>query len=132
MAHDACGESVREALRFFPKYFPDKPFVAICCNSWLLNGQIEDLMPPNSNIVRFQREFYLHPIGMDGNVLLNAVFQRIPPNVAEAPRDTGFQRAIVDHVRGGGKLIPRAGGCFLLREDINWGSEVYRRQKPLW
>jgi len=133
LAHDRCGESTRAALEFFPRHFPDRPFVTICCGSWLLDGQIEDLLPATSNMVRFQREFYLIPIGLDGQGLLRSVFGDPPPqDLMALPRDTALRRAIADFVSAGKRLTPRAGGCFLLPEDLDWGAEVYRRQKMPW
>jgi len=34
----------------------------------------------------------------------------------------------VARLEKGEKLKPRAGGCFLLPHDLNWGAEVYRSQ----
>ena len=30
------------AMEFFPRHFPDRPFVAFCCESWLLDSQQDD------------------------------------------------------------------------------------------
>ena len=84
-------------------------------------------------MVRFQREFYLIPIGLDGQGLLRSVFGDPPPqDLMALPRDTALRRAIADFVSAGKRLTPRAGGCFLLPEDLDWGAEVYRRQKRPW
>jgi len=128
LGHAACGESFRRALEFFPRHFPDRPFRGFCCTSWLLDGQLESWLPLTSNMVRFQREVYLVPIGMDTDDLVRTVFHGRLQDLAKAPRDTTLQRAIVDHLLAGGRLEPTAGGCFLLREDFDWGGEVYRRQ----
>jgi len=129
LAHDECGESFRRAIEFFPRHFPERPFVGFCCESWLLDGQLEDLLPPTSNMVRFQRDVYLVPAVMDNHELLRTVFHGPLEDLANAPRETSLQRAIVERLERGEKLIPRAGGCFLLPEDLNWGAEVYRRQE---
>ena len=67
---EACRRSLEEALRFFPACFPEVPFVAFSCTSWLLDAQLERLLPPSSNLVRFQQEVYLFPIrGSSGGVI---------------------------------------------------------------
>jgi hypothetical protein len=40
-----------------------------------------------------------------------------------------LQRAFARHLEVGGHF--RGGACFLLKEDLAWGSQVYRRGWPL-
>src|SRR5262249_14834788 len=55
---DLCRRSMEEALAFFPRHFPDRPFVAFSLWSWILDPQLQAMLPDTSNLVRFQREFY--------------------------------------------------------------------------
>lgn len=137
MDFDRCGDSIRQALGFFPRHFPDKPFVGFACHSWILDSQFPDLLPPSSNLVRFQREVYLFPIPRGGG-LIRRVFgygfeERdgtvSPEDLARLPRRTTMQRAFAAHLEAGGRF--RGGGCFLLKEDTNWGSACYRTRWPL-
>ena len=126
MDFDACGESFRQAADFFPRYFPDRPFKAFCCGSWLLNTQFQGMLPPDSNIVRFQREFYLFPIFSSGRSGFERIFRRDVQNLSKAPRNTRLRRAVLDHLQAGGYL--RGGGALLFVEDLNWGAQVYQRR----
>ncbi|MFQ6042591.1 MAG: acyltransferase domain-containing protein [Candidatus Poribacteria bacterium] len=130
MSFELCGESVRQALEFFPKHFPDKPFIAFTCHSWILDRQFEKLLPPTSNLVRFQKEMYLFPVAGGNESVLRAVFGRKTKDISSAPRDTTMQRAFARHIETGGHF--RGGGCFLLKDDLNWGSQFYRRQSLPW
>src|SRR5438105_6626075 len=122
---EACRRSLEEALRFFPACFPEVPFVAFSCTSWLLDAQLEKLLPPSSNLVRFLRQMYLLPMVGDGREAFNYVFDGVPADLRKAPRDSALRRALLDHVLGGGHL--RGGNCFLLPEDLpRWGSNIYR------
>jgi len=132
LAHEACGESFRRALEFFPGHFPDRPFEVFCCGSWLLNAQIEEWLPPDSNIVRFQREFYLFPIHLDRDWLLQNVFGEVPKDLSQVSRRTGFQRALADHLLSGKPLAPTGGACFLFPQDFRWGRQAYRSQPLPW
>jgi len=126
--HEACGESLRRAVEFFSRHFPDRHFKAFQCSSWILDAQLEELLPPESNLVRFQRELYLYPVCIEDDAIVKAVFGHVPTDVDRAPRDTRLQRAIVERLRNGKRLIARAGGGFLLPEDVPyWGNQVYRR-----
>lgn len=129
LAHDACGESFRRAVEFFPRHFPERPFTGFCCHSWLLDAQLEQMLPPSSNMVRLQRKVYLLPTHMEVGELLRTALGRHLDDLSKAPRKTTLQRAIVERLERGEKLRPRAGGFFLLPEDLNWGGEVYRSQQ---
>ena len=132
LAHDLCGESFRAALGFFARHFPEWRFGAFCCYSWLLDTELEGFLRADSNIVRFQREFYLFPVAMAADSLLGHVFDEAPEDMARAPRGTSLQRAVADHVMAGRSLRASGGGGFLLREDVNWGAQVYRSQGLPW
>ncbi|MBN1671519.1 MAG: DUF5596 domain-containing protein [Kiritimatiellae bacterium] len=124
MDYDACGESLRRALAFFPKYFPDRPFKAFVCSSWILDPQFEALLKPESNLVRFQKEVYLYPLRGGGTTMIWQVFGLRVKDIRSAPRKTSMQRALAEHVEKGGRF--RSGGCFLFPADFNWGAQVYR------
>ena len=123
---DACGRSLHQAPAFFPRHFPERPFVAFACSSWLLDAQLEGMLPPSSNLVRFLREMYLLPARSGGAGTLERVFGSAAIDPARAPRDTALRRAIADHLLAGGHL--RGARCFLFPRDLRWGEQVYRRQ----
>jgi hypothetical protein len=130
MSHGLCGESMARALAFFPRYFPDKPVVALTCFSWILDAQFQKLLPPTSNLVRFQKEVYLFPIPSSSDSTLRTVFGIKYKDWGNIPRKTTMQRAFAQHIDKGGHF--RGGGCFLLPEDFNWGSQFYRHQRLPW
>jgi hypothetical protein len=131
MDYDACGEAFERALEFFPRHFPDYQFNAFMCGSWLLNSALQDLAKPTSNMVRFQREVYLFPIGLPDDSLPSALFgglrRKMPEDLSQASVETSLQQAYLDAVEAG-EYQPGAGGCFLLPQDVDWGSQVYLRQ----
>ena len=129
MDFDRCGESIARALEFFPAHFPEHRFVAFTCSSWILDHQFESLLPPASNLVRFQQEVYLFPLGGGGEGVTVTVFGRKPGERDDLPQETTMQRAFAQHWRRGGHF--RSAGCFLMVEDFDWGSRVYRRQELL-
>ncbi len=126
MDFDACGESFRMAVDFFPRYFPDRPFKGFCCGSWILNTQLQDMLPPDSNLVRFQRELYLFPTLSGGRSGIPNIFGSDIQDLSKAPRDTTLRRAVLDHLQAGGYL--RGGGALMFPEDLDWGTQVYRRK----
>jgi len=124
MDYEDCGESFRRASEFFPRYFPRHKFRAFISNSWLFDRQLEDHLPPTSNIVRVLRELYLFPLpGASAQQTYERVFgPGIEPE--NAPQDTTLQRIIIRHVKSGGHW--RNYGCMMLPQDLQWGSQIYR------
>ena len=126
MEHAACGDSVRRAVPFYRELFPDRPFKALTCGSWLLDPQLEKHLPAASNIVRFLSEFYLHPKPKaNSDQTYERVFDDPHADLATAPQKTSLQRMVVEHVKAGGRW--RGGGGLILPEDVGrWGEKCYR------
>ncbi|MBN8216096.1 MAG: DUF5596 domain-containing protein [Spirochaetes bacterium] len=123
----ACGESIHAAFAFFPKYFPGYDWKAMTCVSWLLDPQLEKSLGPDANLSRFLREFYLFPVpGANDNQLWERVFGRRYDPWEEAPTDTSLRRAVIAHLRAGGKWAN--GGGLIVPEGYRWGGAMYREQ----
>ncbi|MEV6717657.1 acyltransferase domain-containing protein [Lentzea sp. NPDC051208] len=102
----AVTASLDEARAFFPRHFPDEHYTAFSCGSWLLDPQLREYLPEDSNIVRFQQRFELEPHeeqeGLDADVEVRRfVFRTLSTPLERLPRDTVLQRAVVDHLRAG-------------------------------
>lgn len=129
MTPERCRESMQRALYFFPRFFPERPFVAFGCASWILNPELETICGPSWNMVQWQRELYLFPVYSSPKDGLYFVFGRDDVDVATAPRDTSLRRALLEHLEAGRPL--RSGGMFMLREDFrHYGSQHYRSMWP--
>jgi len=129
MAPERCIESMREAQAFFPRHFPESPFVGFACYSWVLNPELAEFYSPASNMVLWQRELHLFPLPSNGRAGLAFIFGRDDVDPATAPRDTSLRRALLDRLATG--LPLRAGGMFCLPEEVReYGSQPYRRRWP--
>ncbi len=127
MTLDRCRDSMAEALEFFPRYYPDHPFVGFECTSWILNTQLADMLGENSNLVKYQKELYLFPLPSGGKDGLYFIFDREEVDFDSAPRDTTLRRAFLDHLKTGKRL--RSGGMFYLKEDLTqFGTKHYQSQ----
>ncbi|HVX45618.1 MAG TPA: acyltransferase domain-containing protein [Mycobacteriales bacterium] len=121
----ACDESFALARTFLTDNFADQP-AAFLCHSWLLDPQVAEYLPAESNIVRFQRRFTLAPNQHEPshNEILEYVFKRrnhgpeVPDDVlAELPQDTALQRAYVTHLQSGRRWYARTGWIPLPGEE---------------
>ncbi len=129
MEHAACGESFAMATTFFPRHFPERPFKVFTCTSWLLDPQLAEHLPAASNITRFLKEFYLHPVPKaTGNQTFERVFGfgvKPDANLATLPRKSSLQRQIIQHLESGGHW--RSGGALFFPEDLAWGTQCYQK-----
>ncbi len=127
MELDACRDSILNALRFFETYFPEKPVSVIHLCTWFLDPQLQRLLPPESNIVRLQREFYLLPVpGADDRMCLERVFGSADIDIESAPEDSSLRRAVKRFMLGGGRMR-ESRGLILPRDLKNFGNAQYQR-----
>jgi hypothetical protein len=108
-----CDASFAEAARFFPRHFPEDRARLVTCTSWLLDEQLAEHLPPESNILRFQRRFRLlpGPAGDGDRDIVHFVFRREHADPAALPRRTRLERAVADHLLAGGHWQVRRGWC---------------------
>src|SRR5207237_1385047 len=112
MSPQLCEASFTAAKNFFARHFPEADHRFATCTSWLLDEQLAEYLPENSNIVQFQRRFELVPGAPveggpdDDAAVLKFVFHRAPTPVRPGdldglPQETTLHRAIVAHLRAG-------------------------------
>ncbi len=102
----AVSASLDQARAFFPRHFPGEHYTAFSCGSWLLDPQLLEYLPADSNIAHFQQRFELEPYeqpeGIDADVEVRRfVFRSLSTPLDELPRRTALQRAVLDHWKAG-------------------------------
>ena len=117
---EACRQSFANGLTFFGMLFPEKKYRAFMCCSWLLDGQLAALLPPEANIVQFQRMFRLHPSNHGEHQTYERVFAMEPAATETLPATTRLQQACLRHIKAGGRFYE--GGGFILVEDVTSGE----------
>jgi hypothetical protein len=107
----ACDISFGRALRDLPRWFRDERYPAFVCFSWLLDPQLGEYLPPESNILRFQQRFEVFgtpfPEGGSTKTFIFKVPGDTPIDVL--PQRTTLERAYVRHLRDGGEWYIRSG-----------------------
>lgn len=116
MSYDKCLESFREAVDFFNRYFPNKESKGFTCSSWILDPQLQNLLPDKSNIIKLQRKVHLYPVLSDDEQTLERVFNQCPANKKVLSGNTELQRAIIEYTATGEKM--HSGAMFLLSDEI--------------
>ncbi len=103
--------SIDRARVIFATCYPDMPFKAMFCESWLLSEDLKDMLKPDSKILQFQNRFIKVPLKSAGADAFDFVYPlpigyRDYPNL---PEDTGLQRAIKQRYLSGGYVHEGAG-----------------------
>jgi hypothetical protein len=106
-----CDASIAGAHGLFAALFPDRRFEIATCTSWLLDEQLQQYLPADSNIIRFQRRFTPVDGAVDGTDEMHRfIFQRPRPyTIEKLPQRTSLERAFVAHLREGGRWLMRTG-----------------------
>jgi hypothetical protein len=107
---EACTDSFRRALPFFAKHLPGLRPRLLTCESWMLDPQLALYLPPDSNLVSFQRFFRLLPVpGANDRQTLERVFGGPVADWSKAPSDTSLQRVIAERAAAGVRWRTGAG-----------------------
>lgn len=124
LTQEACLDSLCRARDFFAEYFPDYAWKAFCCETWLLDPQLADILPEKSNILAFQRGAYLVPYGGPADTVFRCFGIRgARDGVDSVQPQNSIQRALSQFLKNGGRFHTGAG--FLLRGDLG-KHEPYR------
>ncbi|TDD59638.1 acyltransferase [Kribbella antibiotica] len=97
---EACDDSLAAARPFFAEHFPAEEYKRAYCTSWLLDPQLADYLPEDSNILRFQRRFTTESVITQADDDIRAFVFDLPSG-AELPRRTRLEAAIADHLAEG-------------------------------
>jgi hypothetical protein len=98
-----CEDSFLQAAEFFALHFPEHRWRHAVCTSWLLDRQLAEYLPADSNIIRFGQRFSLvgDPIAGDEAVLEFVFHREGAARLNDLPRVTRLQRAVVQHLQAG-------------------------------
>lgn len=110
LSPDACDDSFARAREFFAGHFPEEDHRVAICISWLLDEQLAEYLPADSNIVRFQRRFRpAYRPDPDDDGIQRFVFGATGRDPGELPRRTTLERAVADHLSAGRRWHGGAG-----------------------
>ncbi len=110
---ELCQDSFRRMRRFFAEYRPGYHWKAAVCTSWFLDPQLKQLLPPDSNILKFQA---LGTPFSYGEGESDAVFRVFGVKGTDAPLITSLQHRMFDFIQKGGKF--HHAGIYIPREKF--------------
>jgi hypothetical protein len=113
LSQELYRDSYEQAITFFSSFFPEKQVKGYVCFTWLFDPQLRKLIGESSNIVQFQKDYHLFPIGGGDDAFYQFLFKcdKCEPHLL--PERTSMQRTIKEFMLSGGRM--RTSGGFILR-----------------
>ena len=109
-------QSCEEALAFFGKYYPEYDYKGIWSESWLFDPGLREILPPERNIIRVQKQFYCYPTEEgDRMIRLEVLGDENADHRKLTPRNS-LERGMFAVWDRGGRF--HTTGMFLLKEEV--------------
>lgn len=109
----SCGKSMKRMAEFFALYRPAYQWKGFLCESWFLDRQLRNMLPENSNIIKFQdlgQRYMLHQT----TDTIFRIFGSADPQKLENP--TFLQKNTAEFLKHGGIFYEE--GIFIPRRKI--------------
>lgn len=109
------ADTYRRTREVLGKCYPDRPFKAFYCTSWLMSRDLREVLKPESNILGFQSDYTPVPLRGGDATTFSFVFgdSHITRDmIPSLPEDTSLQRAVKRRYLDGGYIRTGAGFFF--------------------
>lgn len=110
MSPECCADSFRQLTAFMSIHFPGRKWGGFCCYSWLLDPQLRQLLPEESNILQFQYSGLTFPLAGKADTEFRVCGAKGFGKIVNPNR---MQRALAAFAADGG--IFRSGGWVKLK-----------------
>lgn len=104
-----CHASYDQAKEFFARFYPEFHYKAFFTHTWLLSPALQQLLPQESNILNFQKDYAICHMDEKDNGYIVWVFKSPKLKPEDFPEKTTLQRTIKNHVLRGGLVGSAAG-----------------------
>lgn len=101
---EAVSQSIKAFFAFRKKYFAEWEEAKLYCESWLLSPALKELLPPSSNILRFQELFIVEHTDYESMAVMDWVFPNEKEVSTRLPENTSLQKNMKKFLLQGGKV----------------------------
>ena len=117
LTRNELDNSYSMARIFFKKHFPDFKYKCMYVDTWLLSPALKELLPPDSNILEFQKDFVITRINENDTSFFYWLYMTDEkPNeyrdIDRLPENTSLRRSVKKRLLEGGKIGAAAGVVF--------------------
>jgi len=96
LKYEECEESFAWSTRFF-----EGGYEAYICESWLMSPHLREMLPSDSNIIRFQEMFEVVKVHYDYPQAEQRIFGDVLEDKERYPEDTSLRRAAKQYLMSG-------------------------------
>lgn len=104
MSVPGMAQSVKDFLDFERKYMPGWENVSITTFTWMVMPELEELLPPKSNILNFKSMFEIESVDYEQNWYMGWIFPGYSKVDEELPEKTTLHRKLKEHLLSGKKF----------------------------
>lgn len=101
---EQVDRSLEMAGSFFREHDPPLERAEYRCHSWLLDGQLREMLGADSNILNFQTRFEILDRGGVDTEFIEWLFQTKSADLDSLPENTSLQRNMKRHLLSGGQI----------------------------
>ena len=101
---EQVDRSLEMAESFFREHYPPLERAEYRCHSWLLDGQLREMLGAGSNILNFQTRFEILDRGGVDTEFIEWLFQTKSTDLDSLPENTSLQRNMKRHLLSGGQI----------------------------
>jgi len=126
---DSIKQTFLDAISFFQHHYPEHPYSAFWCVSWLYSPQLPWIISnQSSKILAIQEQGYLCPATPGEKSLFSFVFHTEKPNLEAYQAKTSLEKDVIHFLNRNGKV--NAGLFLYFFQDIDqFGQKPYLTSK---
>ncbi len=118
--------SMKLALDFFAKYYPELDMKGFWSSSWLYDKRLEKVIGRNRNITNVQDMMFRYSDGEDGEMLYIHLYKNMDNTLSDYPCTTSLQKGARDVLLNGGRFCTT--GMMILKEEALSGGRYFTEQ----
>ncbi|MDQ6419684.1 acyltransferase domain-containing protein [Paenibacillus sp. LHD-117] len=97
------GQSVERSFEMAKSFFRGISSTFVC-HSWLLYPQLSEVLPPTSNILKFQKNFVIYEVDHDAKQAEERIFNRVCEDPSLYEERTSLQQSAKAYLMAGNQL----------------------------
>lgn len=118
--------SMKLALDFFAKYYPELDMKGFWSSSWLYDKRLEMIIGKNRNITNVQDLMWRYSDGEDGEMLYIHLYRNLDTTLTDYPCTTTLQKGAREFLQKGNRFCTT--GMMILKEEALSGEKYYTQE----
>ena len=110
LVYEECVRSLERAKEFYARHFPNLDYKCFLCTSWLMDGTLSEILPSDSNILKFQTIFkYVRTEESDAIIHYVFGWDKTIADLETLVCKTNFAKGVKNRLLNGGKFYKTSG-----------------------